>query len=229
MMNKQKNILSFEDTVRQRFSSRAFLPEPLTETQIREVLQDAQYAPSNCNTQPWHVHVVSGETKAALSEALLQQDEKGLAKPDFSFGYEDFYGDYYDRSQEQAAVYYRALGVEREDKARRREVYLRNFRFFNAPHVAFLFMPSFGDNVRVASDIGMYGQNFLLSLTARGYAGIPQTLLGMYADTVRQLLGVSEEYRLLFGISFGYADPDAPSHNARMERLSVEDSVIIHP
>ena len=52
-----------------------------------------------------------------------------------------------------------------------------NYSFFNAPHVALLFMPSFGDNVRVGSDIGMYGQTFLLSLAARGRGGIPQTSL----------------------------------------------------
>ncbi|MFD9319117.1 nitroreductase family protein [Streptomyces sp. NPDC060053] len=43
---------------------------------------------------------------------------------------------------------------------------------------------------RTAGDIGMYAQNFLLSLAARGLAGIPQTVLGVYADTVREFLGV---------------------------------------
>lgn len=37
---------------------------------------------------------------------------------------------------------------------------------YGAPHVALLFMPSFGDNVRVGGDMGIYGQTFWLSLTA---------------------------------------------------------------
>ncbi|WP_223838591.1 nitroreductase family protein [Saccharopolyspora pogona] len=60
--------------------------------------------------------------------------------------------------------------------------------FYGAPHAAFLFMPKFGDGVRAARDIGMYAQNFLLSLAARGFDGVPQTHLGFYADTVRDFL-----------------------------------------
>ncbi|NDJ59280.1 nitroreductase [Enterobacteriaceae bacterium 4M9] len=221
-------MLSFEETVRLRHSPRAFLPTPLTDAQIHEVLQDAQCAPSNCNTQPWHVHIVSGETKQALTQAMLRNDELGKISPDFSFDYADFYGDYFARSQEQAKQYYEVLGIARDDKAQRHDALLRNYAFFGAPHAAFLFMPSFGDNVRVAGDMGMYGQNFLLSLAARGYAGIPQTLLGFHADTVREMLGVSDNYRLLFGISFGYEDVDARANRLRMDRIPVEQSVVFH-
>ncbi len=221
-------MLSFEETVRLRHSPRAFLPTPLTDAQIHEVLQDAQYAPSNCNTQPWHVHIVSGETKQALTQAMLRNDELGKVSPDFSFDYADFSGDYFARSQEQAKQYYEVLGIARDDKAQRHDALLRNYAFFGAPHAAFLFMPSVGDNVRVAGDIGMYGQNFLLSLAARGYAGIPQTLLGFHADTVREMLGVSDNYRLLFGISFGYEDVDARANRLRMDRIPVEQSVVFH-
>lgn len=219
---------SFEETVRLRHSPRAFLPTPLTDAQIHEVLQDAQSAPSNCNTQPWHVHIASGETKQALTQAMLRNADMGKISPDFSFDYADFYGEYFTRSQEQAKQYYDVLGIARDDSAQRHEALLRNYAFFGAPHVAFLFMPSFGDNVRVAGDIGMYGQTFLLSLAARGYAGIPQTLLGFHADTVREILGVDERYRLLFGISFGYEDVNARANKLRMDRIPVAQSVVFH-
>lgn len=221
-------MLSFEETVRLRHSPRAFLPTPLTDAQIHDVLQDAQYAPSNCNTQPWHVHIASGETKQALAQAMLRNAEQGKMSPDFTFDYADFHGEYFTRSQEQAKQYYEVLGIAREDKARRHETLLRNYTFFGAPHVAFLFMPSFGDNVRVAGDIGMYAQNFLLSLAARGFAGIPQTLLGFHADTMREMLGVDKSYRLLFGISFGYEDVEARANKLRMDRIPVEQSVVFH-
>ncbi len=223
------NIMKpFDETVRQRFSARAFLPEPLTPEQIQAVLQDAQYSPSNCNTQPWHVHVVSGATKDRLANKMIESDLAGNQTPDFSFSYDDFYGDYFARAHEQARLYYAAFGIARDDSERRKEAYLRNYHFFNAPHAAFLFMPSFGDNIRVASDIGRYAQSFLLSLTARGFAGIPQTLLGFHAEMIRQELAVPSEYRLLFGISFGYADMSAPSAKTRMPRLPVEQSVVMH-
>nr|WP_230885895.1 nitroreductase family protein [Streptomyces spinoverrucosus] len=80
--------------------------------------------------------------------------------------------------------------MRREDRTARKAAAREGLNFFGAPHAAFLFMPAFGDGVRAAGDIGMYGQNFLLSLAARGFDGVPQTMLGFYADTVREFLGV---------------------------------------
>ncbi len=44
--------LSFKETARARRSVRGFLDKPVPLSIIREVLEDAQSAPSNCNTQP---------------------------------------------------------------------------------------------------------------------------------------------------------------------------------
>lgn len=75
----------------------------------------------------------------------------------------------------------------------------------------------------------MYAQNFLLSLAARGLAtAIPQTVLGVYADTVREFLGVPADLKLLFGISFGMADPAAPVNRLRTERVPLQWSVVLH-
>jgi nitroreductase len=74
----------------------------------------------------------------------------------------------------------------------------------------------------------MYAQTLLLSLTARGYHSIPQTILGMYADVVRDALGLPDELKLLFGISFGTADPAAPVNDVHMHRLPLDESVVLH-
>nr|WP_240627555.1 hypothetical protein [Streptomyces scopuliridis] len=65
-------------------------------------------------------------------------------------------------------------------------------------------------------------------MEARGLAGIPQTMLGFYADVVREVLGVPDELKLLFGISFGAADPAGPSSRYRMGRVPIEESVVLH-
>jgi nitroreductase len=215
--------------VRSRYSVRKFHPTPLSPSDIRGVLEDAQAAPSNCNTQPWTVHVVSGAARDALSKELLKADEEKRFTPDFSFSYDDFgKGPYLDRAHEHAATLYQSMGISRSDRAARNAHARENLNFHGAPHVAFLFMPAFGDGVRVAGDIGMYAQNFLLSLTARGLGGIPQTMLGQYADTVRAFLDVPKELKLLFGISFGTADLSAPVNGFHMGRVPLEQSVVLH-
>lgn len=80
----------------------------------------------------------------------------------------------------------------------------------------------------MAGDIGMYGQTILLSVTARGLGGIPQTALSFFAGTIRQFLGIPDELKPLFGISFGYPDDDAPGKRGRMDRVAIEVSVTFH-
>jgi nitroreductase len=220
--------LLFHDVVRLRKSCRGFLETPVPNNIITSVLEDAQLAPSNCNTQPWETHIVSGEKLKELSEALIKENNAGRISPDFSFDLNDYHGRYQDRHFNLAKTQYEAFGVKREDKARRKEISDMNYKFFNAPHVAIPFMPSFGDNVRVGGDIGMYGQTFLLSLTAHGLAGIPQTALGFFAGTIREILNVPDDLRMLFGISFGYADPDAPGNSFKLGRDPLSHNVTFH-
>ena len=61
---------SFQEVIRSRQSIRQFLPTPVEEEVLRKVLEDAQYTPSNCNTQPWDVHIVSGAKKEELSKGF---------------------------------------------------------------------------------------------------------------------------------------------------------------
>ncbi|EAS6634537.1 nitroreductase [Escherichia coli] len=218
----------FRDVVRERHSVRSFLPHPVPEDILRSVLEDAQHTPSNCNTQPWQTHIVSGSKKDVLSKAILAADDAGQLTPDFSFGINDFPGVYRERYKEQGAAYYQAIGVKRDDKDLRREASRRNLEFFGAPHVALLFMPEVGDNVRVAGDIGMYAQTLLLSLTAHGLGGVPQTSLGFYGETIRKELGVDPSLKLLFGISLGYPDITHPANQYRINKVSLGESVTFH-
>jgi len=226
--NEPSQTLSFEETVRARRSFRSFLPTPVPNAQIKQVLEDAQYSPSNCNTQPWNTHIVSGEKIKELGRILTEQNEAENFTPDFSFDMECFYGAYSERRIEHGKTFYEAMGVARGDKIARHKAAAKNYTFYGAPHVALLFMPSFGDNVRVGGDIGMYGQTFLLSLTARGLGGIPQTSIGFFAQTIREYLGISDELKLMFAIAFGYPDFTAPVNSVRMGRVPVSESVTFH-
>lgn len=219
---------SFSDVVRRRRSIRGFRPDRVPEATLRAVLEDAQLAPSNCNTQPWQMHIASGATRDALREALLAAYDADRYAPDFSFAVSDFPGIYHRRAKEQGAAYYTAMGVARDAAEDRRLAARRNLEFFGAPHVALLFMPSVGDHVRVAGDIGMYAQTFLLSLTAHGLGGIPQTMLGFHADVVRAVLGIDPSFRMLFGMSFGYPDEAATANRYRIGKAPIEESVTFH-
>lgn len=224
----QPGSYTFKEVLRLRRSCRGFLETPVPDEMIASILEDAQLAPSNCNTQPWETHIVSGDKLKELSEALLRENKAERFSPDFSFDTNEYHGRYKVRYSNLAKTHYEGFGIKRDDRVGRKEVSDLNYKFFNAPHLAIPFMPSFGDNVRVGGDIGMYGQTFLLSLTAHGLAGIPQTALGFFAGTIREILNVPTELKMLFGISFGYADPDAPGNSFKLGRDPITSNVTFH-
>lgn len=224
----QQSNFTFHEVLRLRKSCRGFLETKVPDDLITSVLEDAHLAPSNCNTQPWETHIISGDKLRELSEALLRENNAQRFTPDFSFDTDEYHGRYKERYFNLAKTHYEGFGIKREDQEGRKEVSDLNYKFFNAPHLAIPFMPSFGDNVRVGGDIGMYGQTFLLSLTAHGLAGIPQTALGFFAETIRGILNVPEELKMLFGISFGYADPTAPGNSFKLGRDPIGSNVIFH-
>jgi nitroreductase len=225
---KVREARLFHDVVRDRRSIRSFLPTPVDGELIRAIVEDARHAPSNANIQPWQAHIVSGETRDKLSRAMLAAEAEGRMTPDFPFAYDEFYGVYKDRQNAQSAAYYQALDVAREAFDERRSTMLRNLEFFGAPHACLLFMPDFYGGVRIAGDVGMYGQTFLLSLAAHGLGGVPQTLLGFFADTAREVLGIDPSMKMLFGVSFGYPDMDSPASHYRIDKAPVEETVTFH-
>jgi nitroreductase len=227
MNTRQTPVLSVDEAIRRRRSVRAFLPGELPDSTLREVFALAQWAPSNCNVQPWTPHVVSGDALSRLRAALVDaamRDEP--VKPDWP-AEGKFVGVYRERQVDAAAKLYGAMGVERRDLMARKLAYIRNHAFFDAPHVVFIFMPEPFDT-REATDIGMYAQTLMLALAARGIASCAQGALGLFPDIVREQLGIPANYRLLFGVSFGYEDPEAKANAARVGRAEVDDAVHFH-
>lgn len=216
----------FDEVVRARRSLRAFLPKPVDQQVLDTIFTVAQRAPSNCNTQPWVVHVASGETLEKLRSEMSDRFMSGDISMDFPYD-GSYDGVYKERQYGAALALYDSVDIAREDKTRRHEQFMRNFIFFDAPHVAFLFLPGpFG--LREAADLGMYAQTLMLGFTAHGLGSCPQTALSFQADFIRNTLGVDADNKLVFGISFGYPDPDAPANNCTTDRASLADSVTFH-
>lgn len=159
---------------------------------------------------------------------MLAANDASKRSPDFSFAISDYPGVYLGRARAQGTAYHDAIGIAREAIEDRRMAARYNLTFFGAPHVALMFMPEVGDNVRVAADIGMYAQTFLLALTAHGLGGIPQTMLGYFADTARDCLKIDRSMKMLFGISFGYPDGAAAANIYRITKAPVDENVIFH-
>ena len=215
----------FLNIVSSRRSMRDFKPEPVPRDIIESVFGGAQRAPSNCNTQPWFVHVVTGETLERLRAELPAKFAAGEIALDFPYN-SQYEGVYKDRQYASATALYDSLGIAREQKAERNAWFMRNFRFFDAPAVAFFTLPT-GFGLREACDLGMFAQTVMLGLTAHGLGSCPQTALAFLANVIRPTLALRDNEQLMFGMSFGYPT-DTAVNEVRTERAALEDVVTFH-
>ena len=224
-MNVANPTQVFLDVVSRRRSMHDFKSDPVPREIIESVFGTAQRAPSNCNTQPWFVHVVTGETLEQLRQELPSKFAAGEIALDFP--YEGQYeGVYKERQYASAAALYDSLGIARDQKAERNAWFMRNFSFFDAPAVAFFTLPT-GFGLREACDLGMFAQTVMLGLTAHGLGSCPQTALAFLANVIRPALSLGDHEQLMFGMSFGYPT-DTAVNEVTTERALLADVVTFH-
>lgn len=207
-----------------RCSMRELLPGPVPQQELHEIFKAASSAPSNCNTQPWKVVVVSGERAETLKQRLVETIGQGEIQMDVPFDAGAYPEEHTSRMHAAAELMYTAADIARDDKAGRQKMILDNLKFFGASQAAFFFLPEWA-GIRGAADLGMYAQNVMLAMRAKGIGSCPQTILSFNAEVVRDSLGVDSSFQLLFGLSFGYFDPDRPLNRVRTERAPVAETV----
>ncbi len=204
-----------------RYSCRSFLKQDVDAAILRDIVAAAGRSPSWCNAQPWQVIVTKGDETAKLSDALVKAASTSAMEPDFDWPLQ-YTGDYLERRKVCGYQLYASLGIERDDKVRRTEQMMENYRFFGAPHVAIV--TSEGDlGPYGAADCGGFLAMFTIAAQAKGIASVPQASVTGYAPVIREQLGIPKERKILSAISFGYADPDHAANNFRTERADVDD------
>jgi nitroreductase len=216
--------MSVSDALKKRSSVRAFRPTPVAQAVLEEIFTLAQHAPSNCNVQPCRAYIVSGAKKDQLKQELLSAVSSGKpANPDFEWDVK-YQGVHRERQFGSANALYGAMGIERADKQRRQTAMLRNWHFFDAPHAAFFTMAKYL-KLTGAVDLGIYAQTVAMLMTERGISSCMQGALGMFPDPARKMFALPEDAGILFGMSFGYADDDAPANKARTDRVALDTMV----
>lgn len=213
------------DILGERYSVRGFRDTPVDPATLKTVFETAQRAPSNCNSQPWKVYVASGATRDALAQALQAAVMSGAGpKPRFSWSIK-YDGVMRERQIGSAVALYSAMGIGRDDKMARNMAMLRNWDFFGAPHAAFFTMPiKLGEMGAV--DLGIYAQTLSLVMAEHGIQCCMQGALGQFPEPIEERFGIPEDWGVLFGMSFGYADTDQPANAARTERAPLDESVV---
>ncbi len=234
---------AFSDLVRSRRSVRDFLPQAIPPSVLDAVLADANASPSWSNTQPYKLAIASGTVRDQLQSELASRFDKGMAAqrggllgklkllatrdglPDGDFVTSiEYPKDLQPRRQATGYGLYQLLGIDRKDHAAREAQMRKNFEFFGAPTAVFVFVHG-GLREFSVLDAGILVQTLMLSAHAHGLGTCAQGALATWGGPVRAAFDIPRHYKLICGISIGYASSN-PVNSFEPGRASVDELLV---
>ncbi len=219
-----ESIAAVDAAITSRRSLRAFSAEPVPRETVEAILAVAARAPSGTNTQPWQVHVLTGQAKAALSAEIRaaydDPAQRATHTEPYAYYPTEWRSPYIDRRRKVGWDLYGLLGIGKADKARMHEQHGRNYAFFDAP-VGLIFTIDQVMQQGSWLDYGMFLQNVMVAARARGLDTCPQAAFTQFHRIIARHLGLRDDQTVVCGMSLGHADPAAPENQLLTEREPV--------
>ncbi len=207
------------EAVAARRSIRQFTSEPVPNTTIGDLLEQAARAPSGGNVQPWRIYVINDDSMARFRSFIAARQASG---GEYDIYPPSLWEPYRTNRFSIGEQMYATLGIERDDKAGRMAQFAKNQDFFGAPAALFCFIDR-----RMGppqwSDLGMFLQTFMLLAQGAGVDTCPQEFWSVHHAAVREFVGAPEEEMLFCGMAIGHADPDAPINTLVSERMPLTE------
>lgn len=214
--------MDISQAVQSRRSIRAFTDTPVPLETLSRVLDQARWAPSGCNFQPWEATVLTGQPLHALQEVLLASDFDDPQEYDYVAP--ERVDRYLARRQELGSAMYGALGIAREDRQARAAEIRINCQSFGAPVLLLAHFPKLMKEAQWA-DVGMWLQTVMLLLRGEGLDSCAQGYIGYYRRTIQQHLNLPQDHVVAFGLAIGQRDERAPVNTFERKRVPLAEQV----
>ena len=217
--------MDFETLVAQRRSTRGYTSEPVPKELLEEVVEIAKRAPSSMNTQPWNFHVITGAPLEAIREGNTERMLAG-ARVDREIKMSDhgYQGIHRDRQVEIAVQLFEAMGIEREDKARRQDWVMRGFRQFDAPvSVVVTIDRDLADDTVAHFDCGAATYGLVLAATSKGLGCVINGQGIMQSTVVREHANIPEDEVIMTCVAMGFPDDEFVANHVVSRRAANDD------
>lgn len=122
--------MELEKLVRTRRSVRGYKKDPVPRALIEAIVEIAKGAPSSMNSQPWHVHVLTGAPLDEVRRRNMEEMEAGVKSKWDIFTHGPYEGVHRERQVAIAKKLFAVMGIERHDQERRQDWVRRGFRQF---------------------------------------------------------------------------------------------------
>ncbi|WP_435230484.1 nitroreductase [Pseudopelagicola sp. nBUS_20] len=217
--------MEIEKAIKDRRSIRGFKDKPVSKELLKEIIGLANRAPSSMNTQPWHLHVLTGEP---LEQVRLGNTERMLAGVPPSREIEDYAsyeGEHRKRQIEIAVQLFEAMGIERHNTERRQDWVMRGFRQFDAPvSIVICFDKTLLNNTIAHFDTGAMTYGLVLAAWSRGLGSVINGQGIMQSPVVREVVGIPEDQVILTCVALGWPDETFIANSVVSRRRSLNDT-----
>ncbi|MDA1100471.1 MAG: nitroreductase [Proteobacteria bacterium] len=211
--------MEFQALVDTRRSVRGYKKDPVPRRVIDEILAVAKGAPSSMNSQPWHVHVLTGAPLDEVRRRNMAEMEAGVKPKRDIFTHGPYEGVHRVRQVEIAKKLFAAMGVERHDQERRQDWVRRGFRQFDAPVSIILTYDRVLDpGATCHFDLGALSYGIVLAAWDRGLGAVVNGQGIARSDIVREVAGIPQDEVIMTAIAMGYPDDDFPANTVRSDR-----------
>ncbi|MCP3990483.1 MAG: nitroreductase [Actinomycetia bacterium] len=218
--------MDFESLVQERRSIRGYKPDPVPKEVIEKIVSIAKRAPSSMNTQPWHLHAITGDPLDRIREGNTERMLAGAAvdrEIKLGHGYE---GIHRDRQVGIAIQLFEAMGIEREDKERRQDWVMRGFRQFDAPVSIVVTLDKALEHDTVGHfDLGAVTYGLVLAAWTQGLGSVINGQGIMQSSVVRDFANIPEDEIIMTCVAMGYPDESFVANDVQSIRAANEDVV----
>lgn len=206
--------MNVTEAVNRRKSVRRFLPDPVTDDVLRELLTSASRSPSGGNVQPWRLYVVNGDSMARFRTFLA---DRRPGAPAYEIYPKALTEPYRSSRFKIGEDMYAAIGVERDDKAGRFAQFAQNLDFFGAPAAIFCYIDRQMGPPQW-SDLGMFLQTFMLLAQEAGVDTCAQEAWAVHEGAISEFVGAPDELQIFCGMAIGHEDTEHPINTVVSER-----------
>jgi nitroreductase len=218
--------VEFDDVVQGRRSIRGFKPDPVPKEVIHEVVALATRAPSSVNTQPWHLHVVSGEPLDRIRAGNTERNLAGVPASREIRMHGPYAGVHRERQKAIAGQLFEAMDIEWSDKERRQDWVLRGFRQFDAPvSIVVTFDAELTDNDIAIFDCGAVVNCLVNAAWSRGLGCVINGQGIMQSPVVREHARIPDNEVIMSCVAMGWPADNFPANDVVSTRRPVDEVI----
>ena len=211
--------MDFETLAQTRRSIRGYKPDPVPRVVIEDIIALAKAAPSSMNTQPWHVHVLTGAPLERVRQRNTDTMLGGAKANREILTHGEYEGVHRQRQVAIAVKLFGAMGIERTDKAMRQDWVMRGFRQFDAPvSIVLTYDRTLDPGAVVHFDLGALCYGICLAAWDRGLGTVVNGQGIMRSEIVREEAAIPDDEVIMTCIALGYPNEEFAANTVKADR-----------